>query len=387
MSMSNEIVPVRCSIVRGGTSKAIFLMNNQLPADPKAREKMILAIFGSPSLRQLDGLGGADITTSKVAIIGPPTRPDADIDYTFGQVSMDVPFVDFGGNCGNISSGVAPFAIHHGLVNAVEPETTVRIHMTNTDNILVAKVQVKDGEPCVDGDCEIGGVPGTASPIEMDWSDVRGSATGKLLPTGNAQDEIEMDGKKFSVSIVDAGNICVYVKAADFGLTGYETPAQINGDKELSARLEHLRALACQKIGLVERWEDARLVTPYQPFLVLVAPPADYDTYTGQHVAKADTDIVVRCSVMLSIVKAFPGTGTCCTGNAARIKGSLVYEMLSPESRAKEVLSIGHPTGTIQVTSIVEDDSGQLPKMKKVSFIRTARVLMDGTTYVRKSVL
>ena len=159
--MSNEIVPVRCSIVRGGTSKAIFLMNNQLPADPKAREKMILAIFGSPSLRQLDGLGGADITTSKVAIIGPPTRPDADIDYTFGQVSMDVPFVDFGGNCGNISSGVAPFAIHHGLVNAVEPETTVRIHMTNTDNILVAKVQVKDGEPCVDGDCEIGGVPGT----------------------------------------------------------------------------------------------------------------------------------------------------------------------------------------------------------------------------------
>ena len=348
---------------------------------------MILAIFGSPSLRQLDGLGGADITTSKVAIIGPPTRPDADIDYTFGQVSMDVPFVDFGGNCGNISSGVAPFAIHHGLVNAVEPETTVRIHMTNTDNILVAKVQVKDGEPCVDGDCEIGGAPGTASPIEMDWSDVRGSATGKLLPTGNAQDEIEMDGKKFSVSIVDAGNICVYVKAADFGLTGYETPAQINGDKELSARLEHLRALACQKIGLVERWEDARLVTPYQPFLVLVAPPADYDTYTGQHVAKEDTDIVVRCSVMLSIVKAFPGTGTCCTGNAARIKGSLVYEILSPESRAKEVLSIGHPTGTIQVTSIVEDDSGQLPKMKKVSFIRTARVLMDGTTYVRKSVL
>ena len=391
--MSNEIVPVRCSIVRGGTSKAIFLMNNQLPADPKAREKMILAIFGSPSLRQLDGLGGADITTSKVAIIGPPTRPDADIDYTFGQVSMDVPFVDFGGNCGNISSGVAPFAIHHGLVNAVEPETTVRIHMTNTDNILVAKVQVKDGEPCVDGDCEIGGVPGTASPIEMDWSDVRGSATGKLLPTGNAQDEIEMDTVHvegygdFEASIVDAGNICVYVKASDFGLTGYETPAQINGDKELSARLEHLRALACQKIGLVERWEDARLVTPYQPFLVLVAPPADYDTYTGQHVAKEDTDIVVRCSVMLSIVKAFPGTGTCCTGNAARIKGSLVYEMLSPESRAKEVLSIGHPTGTIQVTSIVEDDSGQLPKMKKVSFIRTARVLMDGTTYVRKSVL
>jgi 2-methylaconitate cis-trans-isomerase PrpF len=387
--MSNEVLDIRCSIVRGGTSKAIFLMNNELPADPKARESVILAVFGSPSLRQLDGLGGADITTSKVAIIGPPTRPDADIDYTFGQVSMDEHFVDFGGNCGNISSGVAPFAIHHGLVNAVEPITTVRIHMTNTDNILIAKVYVKDGKPCVDGDCVIGGVPGTGSPIEMDWSDVTGSATGKLLPTGNAKDEIEMDGKTYTVSIVDAGNICVYVRAEDFGLTGYETPAQINEDKGLSAKLEHLRALACQKIGLVDTWQEARIKTPYQPFLVLLAPPADYDTYTGQHVAAEDTDIVVRCSVMLSIVKAFPGTGTACTGNAARVKGSLVYEMLSEASRRKEKLSIGHPTGTIEVTSIVEDgeDDAVIPKMKKVAFIRTARVLMDGTTYVRKSVL
>lgn len=385
--MDNEILDVRCSIVRGGTSKAIFLMNNDLPADPEKREKLILAIFGSPSLRQLDGLGGADITTSKVAIIGPPTRPDADIDYTFGQVSMDEPFVDFGGNCGNISSGVAPFAIHHGLVNAVEPITTVRIHMTNTDNILIAKVHVKDGRPCVDGDCVIGGVPGTGSPIEMDWSDVTGSATGNLLPTGKPKEEIELDGKSYTVSIVDAGNICVYVRAQDFGLTGYETPAQINENKELSAKLEHLRGIACQRIGLVDTWEEAKIKTPYQPFLVLLAPPSDYDTYTGQHVAAADTDLVVRCSVMLSIVKAFPGTGTACTGCAARIKGSLVYDMLGETGRQKQILSIGHPTGTIQVISIAEDTKEVVPKMKKVAFIRTARVLMDGITYVRKSVL
>ena len=385
--MANEVLHVKCSIVRGGTSKAVFILNNQLPKDPAEREKVILAVFGSPSLRQLDGLGGADITTSKVAIIGPPTRPDADVDYTFGQVSMDVPFVDFGGNCGNISSGVAPFAIHAGLVNAVEPVTTVRIHATNTGNILIAKVRTENGEPCIDGDCVIGGVEGSSSPIEMDWSDFQGSATGKLLPTGNAKDIIEMDGRAYEVSIVDAANILVYVKASDFGLTGKETPMQINSDKELSAKLEKLRGLACQKIGLVDSWEEAKVKTPYQPFLVLLSEPDDYDTYTGEHIAAADTDIVVRCSVMLSIVKAFPGTGTACTGCAARIKGTLVNEMLSEESKKKELLSIGHPTGTIQVTSIAEENGEMIPNIKKISFLRTARVLMDGITYVRKSAL
>ncbi len=385
--MANEILNVKCSIVRGGTSKAIFIMDNQLPKDPAAREKVILAVFGSPSLRQLDGLGGADITTSKVAIIGPPTRPDCDVDYTFGQVSMDVPFVDFGGNCGNISSGVAPFAIHAGLVRAVEPVTTVRIHTTNTGNVLIAKVRTENGEPCIDGDCVIGGVEGSSSPIEMDWSDFQGSATGKLLPTGNPKDVISMDGKDYEVSIVDAANILVYVRASDFGLTGKETPMQINADKELSARLEKLRGLACQKIGLVKRWEDAKVQTPYQPFLTLISEPGDYDTYTGGHVSAEETDIVVRCSVMLSVVKAFPGTGTACTGCAARVKGTLVNEMLSEASKKKELLTIGHPTGTIQVTSIAEDNGQMIPDIKKISFLRTARVLMDGITYVRKSVL
>lgn len=385
--MSNEVLNVRCSIVRGGTSKAVFIPENQLPTDPAEREKVILAVFGSPSLRQLDGLGGADITTSKVAIIGPSSRPDADVDYTFGQVSMDEPFVDFGGNCGNISSGVGPYAIHAGLVRAEEPVTTVRIHATNTGNLLIAKVRTKDGEPCIDGDCVIGGVEGTSSPIEMDWSDFQGSATGKLLPTGNPSDIIEFDGERHEVSIVDAANILVYVRASEFGLTGYETPMQINADKALSARLEKLRGLACQKIGLVEKWEDARTKTPYQPFLVLLAPPADYDTYTGVHVAKEDTDIVVRCSVMLSIVKAFPGTGTACTGCAARIHGTVVNQMLSEASKAKTQLSIGHPTGTIQVNSIHEETGEVIPKIKTISFLRTARVLMDGICYVRKSTL
>jgi len=385
--MQNDVLAIKCSIVRGGTSKAVFIMENELPRDLAAREKMILALFGSPSLRQLDGLGGADSTTSKVAIIGPPSRPDADVDYTFGQVSMQEAFVDFGGNCGNISSGVGPFAIHSGLVRGVEPVTTVRIHMTNTGHILKAAVRVKDGFPCVDGECVIGGVPGTAAPIEMDWSGATGCTTGKVLPTGNPVDTIEMEGKQYTLSVVDGGNTVIYVRAADFGYTGLESPAQFNEDKEFSRKVEKLRGLVCQKIGLVERPEDAVAKMPYQPFLALLTGPCDYDTYTGEHVAKDQVDIVARISVMQNIVKAYPGTATAATGCAARIKGTLVYDILGEQGRAKETLSIGHPTGTIQVVSVAEEGEGLVPKMKKLSFIRTARVLLDGIAYVRRSVL
>ena len=177
--MFSDSEMIKCSIVRGGTSKAIFIMENELPKDAALRDKIILSLFGSPDMRQIDGLAGADITTSKLAIIGPATIDGADVDYTFGQVSMTEPFIDYGGNCGNISSGVGPYAINNGLVVPVEPVTTVRIHLTNSGNILIARVPVKNGKSAVDGDCVIGGVPGAGAGIEMDWSGVVGSTTGK----------------------------------------------------------------------------------------------------------------------------------------------------------------------------------------------------------------
>jgi 2-methylaconitate cis-trans-isomerase PrpF len=388
VTVSNELLPVKVSIVRGGTSRAVFIMDNELPNNENLRDKIILAIFGSPSLRQLDGLGGADITTSKLAIIGPSSHPEADVDYTFGQVSMDEPLVDYKGNCGNISSGVGPYAINMGLVKPIEPITTVRIHMTNSHKILIAKVRVQNGKACVDGDCAIGGVPGTGSRIDMDWSTAWGTFTGKLLPTGKRLDEFEIEGKKFKLSVVDAGNIVIYIKAQEFGLTGTETPAQINSDENILQKIERLRGLVSEKIGLVKHWSDAIREIPYQPFFCLITEPVDYDTYTGEHVRKKDVDIVARMYLMGSVVKAFPGTATACTGFAARIKDTLVYSMLSENSRTKEQITIGHPTGIITVTSIHEDGpEGELPKMKEVSFIRTARVLMEGITYVRKSVL
>ncbi len=386
MDQEQHIVP--CSIVRGGTSKAIFVMENELPAAGALRDTMILALFGSPSLRQLDGLGGADPTTSKLAIIGPSSRPDADVDYTFGQVSLTRAFVDYGGNCGNISSAVGPYAINHGLVRPVEPVTTVRIHLTNSGSLLLARVRVKNGKACVDGDCVIGGVPGSGSPIEMDWTGAQGAITGKLLPTGNPRDVIEFDGKACEVSVVDTGNLIIYARARDFGLRGTEPPDVMNADKELLEKTEKLRGLIAQKIGLVDDWRKAWDTIPYNPFLTLLTPPTAYDTYTGEHVPAEDLDLVARIYVMLTYVKAFPGTATACTGCAARIPGTLVHDLLGEAGRAKTAITIGHATGTITVNSEAENAAdGGLPTIRKISFLRTARVLMDGLAYVRASEL
>lgn len=220
----SDMIRIPTVIMRGGTSKAIFLKKNDLPTDQKLRDKIILAIFGSPDVRQIDGLGGADPLTSKLAIIGPSTRPDADVEYTFAQVSFTDAYVDYSGNCGNISSAVAPFAIDESIVAATEPVTRVRIYNTNTGKMLYSDVQVKDGKARVTGDCKIDGVPGTGAEILMDFASTAGAATGKLLPTGNVTDFIETSHGKLEVSMVDCANPCVFVRAKDIGMKGTESP-------------------------------------------------------------------------------------------------------------------------------------------------------------------
>ncbi len=279
--MHPEMEMLRCAIVRGGTSKGVFILKHDLPSDPVKRDKVICAVYGSPDVRQIDGLGGADVLTSKLAIISPSTRKDADVDYTFGQVSMDAEFVDYGGNCGNISSAVGGFAIDEGLVTPKEPVTTVRIHLTNSNNILVAEVPVKNGRAQVEGDFAIDGCPGTGAKITLDWSDTVGCITGKLLPTGNTKDCITIDGKGYPVSIVDAANPLVFIHARSLGLKGTESPSQIEADKGLMALIEKIRGTACVMIGLVNKPEEAATKTPYQPFFAIVSEPADYQTISG----------------------------------------------------------------------------------------------------------
>src|SRR5216684_2581561 len=219
---------LQCTIMRGGTSKGLFFLEEDLPRDAQQRTECLLRAFGSPDVRQIDGLGGADPLTSKAAIIRKSATPGVDVEYTFGQVSLTEPFVDFSGNCGNISSAVGPFAIDKGLVPAVEPVTSVRIFNTNTKKMIVADVPVRDGRVVTQGTYKINGVPGTGAEIKMHFVDPGGAITGKLLPTGNVVDKIKMEsGQTVDVSIVDAGNLAGFIRSEQVGLRGDELPAEI----------------------------------------------------------------------------------------------------------------------------------------------------------------
>jgi hypothetical protein len=383
--MHPEMEMLRCAIVRGGTSKGVFIMKNEYPEDPAKRDAVVLSVYGSPDVRQIDGLGGADVLTSKLAIISPSTRPDADVDYTFGQVSFETALVDYSGNCGNISSAVGPFAIDEGLVAPVEPITTVRIHMTNSDRILIAEVPVKDGKAMVDGDYAIDGVPGTGAKIAMDWSDVVGGITGKLLPTGNAKDTIEVDGIKYTVSIVDAGNPVVFINAASLEMKGTESPNEIESNKPLMELIEKIRGHATVMCGMLDNPENAKTESPYIPFFYIISPPADYRTVSGTTVKAGHIDLVARALFMLKPHKAIQVSGSLCTGAAARVPGTIVGDVLRETARTRSTINIGHPSGTFPVEAEAETVDGQV-KIKRLRVFRTARRIMDGYVYVRKSV-
>jgi 2-methylaconitate cis-trans-isomerase PrpF len=383
--MHPEMEMLRCALVRGGTSKAVFIMKNELPRDPALRDKVILAIYGSPDVRQIDGLGGADVLTSKLAIISPPSRQDADVDYTFGQVSFETEFIDYKGNCGNISSAVGPFAIDEGLVEAVEPFTTVRIHLTNSGNILIAEVPVKGGKACVAGDYAIDGCPGTGAKITLDWSDVTGAFTGKLLPTGRVKDIFTVEGREYEVSLVDAGNPMVFIAASSLGMKGTESPGQIEGNPALMALIEKIRSQAAVIYGLVDKAEDAAGRSPYNPFFAIVSPPAPYQALNGHKVGAEDADIVSRLLFMLKTHKTYPVTGTVGTGAALRVPGTVAWDMLADAARAKTIYRIGHPGGVIPVEAESREENGAI-KITRLGVYRTARRLMDGYVYVRKEI-
>ena len=256
-------IAIPCSVMRGGTSKGLYFKAEDLPADPAARDKVLLAVMGSPDPRQIDGLGGANPLTSKVAVVGPPTRDDVDVDYLFLQVVVDQAEVSDSQNCGNILAGIGPFAIEHGLVPARDGVTDVRIHMVNTKSVAVARIQTPGGKVEYAGDARIDGVPGTAAPIPIDFLDVAGSSCGKLLPTGNAKDVI--DGVE--LTCIDNGMPVVVMRAAAFGKTGYETPEELEADAALKQRVEAIRL----KVGPLMNLGDVTKKTV--PKMCLVAPP------------------------------------------------------------------------------------------------------------------
>jgi len=390
--------PVRCVIMRGGTSKAVFLREPDLPASPEARLKTILAIFGSPDQRQIDGLGGADPLTSKVAIIGPvragnPRAAHTHLTYTFGQVEIAEPEVDYISLCGNISAAVGAYAVYEGFVEPTEPITVVRVYNTNLDRVLTLEVPVEGGRPREHGDYAVPGVPGTGARILVDLSDTAGGATGSLLPTGRAIDRLEVAGVgAIDVSLVDIGNAHVFVRARDVGLAGTETAAEIDADADLTSRLERIRGAAAYHMKMVSSPERARQDSPATPLLGIVSPPADYRNDIGDcTVRAADSDLVSRLMFMQRMHKTYAGTSTVCTGVASRLPGTVVHEVtrreavdhaaFNQDAIKKDLVRIGHPAGVIETETRVER-SGDVFVVRRATLGRTARRILEGYVFV-----
>jgi 2-methylaconitate cis-trans-isomerase PrpF len=381
-----ETRAIRATILRGGSSKGVYLLENDLPQDPVLREKVILAIFGSPDKRQIDGLGGADPLTSKVAIVGPSTREGVDVEYTFGQVAFDQAKVHTHAICGNISSGVGPYAVDQGLVKAIEPITTVKIYNTNTKKILTAQVPVKEGRAAVEGDYAIAGVPGTGAKVTLDFSDTAGALTGKLLPTGNLQDTIELgENEQITVSIVDAAVCQVFVRAEDLGLTGTESSLEVDSRPELLQKLETIRCIAATMAGLAPSPEAAAVESRNTPHIVFFTEPKDYINHlTEEKIAADQIDLVARMMFMQIMHKTYAGTGSLCTSVAAAIPGTNINEAVRKQAIEDQLIRIGHPAGIIPVEVEVEHNGGERI-LKKAAIGRTARRIMDGYVYIRNS--
>ena len=355
--MSQTRIP--CLLMRGGTSKGAYFLASDLPAGQEQRDRVLLAAMGSPDPRQIDGLGGADPLTSKVAIIGPSARPEADVDYLFAQVVVDEPRVDYGQNCGNILAGVGPFAIERGLVAIQGEVTLVRIFMENTGQIAVARVSTPGGRVAYGGDAHIDGVPGSAAPVIVDFADVAGSSCGALLPTGNARDTF--DG--IEVTCIDNGMPVVLLRAEDLGRSGYESREQLDADAELKARLESIRLQAGPRMNLGDVGQ--RNV----PKMCLIAPPRE-----GGAIATRSF-IPHRCHASIGVFGAVSAATACL------VEGSVAAAVARVEPGEVQRLSVEHPTGEFSVELRLQDG-----RLAGCGLLRTARLLFDGQVCVPTAV-
>jgi 2-methylaconitate cis-trans-isomerase PrpF len=362
--------------MRGGSSKGIVVRGSDLPADPAERDRVLLAIMGSPDPygRQLDGMGGGLSSVSKVVIVDPPSRPDADVDYLFAQVAVDQALVDYGANCGNMSAAVGPYAVEHGLVDARDGEALVRINQINTAKMIHARFAVEDGKAVTAGDLAIAGVAGTGARIRLDFLDPGGAVTSALLPTGHVVDQV--DSEDFGVidlTLLDASNAAAFVRARDIGLTGAELPDAIEAVPGLMAKLDRLRRQAGVLMGLADK-PDA--VGPSNPRLVIVAAPAPFQTLSGETIGAAEHDIGVRMLNMGRAHRAIALTTAMGVGIACRIEGTVAHE-LTVATGSPDEIRVGNPSGVVSVGAEVRREGDEWICDSGVVY-RTARTLMRG---------
>jgi 2-methylaconitate cis-trans-isomerase PrpF len=372
--------------MRGGTSKAIVFHARDLPADRAQWDEIFLAAIGSPDPhgRQLDGMGGGISSLSKVCVIGPPSRADADIDYTFAQVQVKDARVDYGANCGNMSSAMGPFAVDEGLVKASGREAMVRIHNTNTRKIIHSHFLLEDGVAAVDGDLEIPGVAGSGSPVRLEFMDPGGATTRRLLPTGNAVDVLDVPGVgKIRASMIDAANACVFVAASDIGATGSELPDALDAAPELMNKLAAVRIAASVAMGITRTPEEAALKRSV-PFVGFVAPAMETSTLAGDMITAHDTDLVGRMISNGQPHRALPLTGSLCMAVAARIEGSVVHEAVRAAADPDAAIRIAMPSGILVVAATVRNRDGAW-HAEQGAFYRTQRRLFEGRVLARAS--
>ena len=371
--------------MRGGTSKAIVFHARDLPSSRAQWEPIFLSVIGSPdpNMRQLNGMGGGVSSLSKVCVIGPPTHPDADVDYTFAQVLIDKARVDYNSNCGNMSSAIGPFAVDEGLVAKPRSgEAVVRIHNTNTKKIIVSRFGMDGDEAAVAGDMALDGVAGTGAPIRLEFMEPGGAKTGKLLPTGKAADMLEVPGVgRMPVSMIDAANPCVFVPAEAIGATATEPPTEIEGNSQLMAKLEAIRRAASVAMGIAPDIEKAGNLSV--PLVAFVAPPVAMSVLSGRKLAPADMDIAVRMMSNGQAHRATPLTGALCLAVATRIPGSIPHEMARRLAEDTSQIRIGHASGVIVVDARIGQAAGGQPHAEYAAVYRTARRLFDGRVHYR----
>ena len=354
---------IPCTMMRGGTSKGAYFLASDLPSDVAQRDRILLNVMGSPDPRQIDGIGGADPLTSKVAVVSRSTRPGIDVDYLFLQVWVDRAEVSGKQNCGNILAGVAPFAIEQGLVRGCDPATKVRNFMVNTSQTVVATIQTPGGKPEYQGNARIDGVPGTAAPIPLSFSDTAGSTCGALLPTGRAVDVVN----GIEVTCIDNGMPVVVMRASDLGRTGYETRDQLDDDTELKARVEAIRL----QVGPMMNLGDVKNQTV--PKMILVAPPREGGVVSTRSFIphRAHATIGVFAAVSVATACLLPGSPA---SSVAKI----------PDGATKMML-VEHPTGASPVSLTTEERDGQVV-VTEAAIISTARALFEGRVLVPEDV-
>ena len=384
-------VRIPAVFMRGGTSKAIIFHARDLPEDREAWAPIFRSAIGAndPSGRQLDGMGGGVSSLSKICIIGPPSRPYADVDYTFAQIGVFDDTVDYGGNCGNMSSAIGPFAIDEGLVPPpADGRAVVRIHNTNTQKIIVSHFAVEGGQAAVDGTMVLDGVAGTGAPIRLEFMAPGGARTGKLLPTGRPIDELDVPGLgHIAASLVDAANPCVFVAAESLGCSGTEMPAIIEADAALMAKFQAVRQAASVAMGLARDLGEAARIKSV-PKIAMVTSPRESTTLAGAKLTPADMDIMVRMISVGQPHRAVALTCAMCLAVATRLPGTI------PALRAKDLaadasaIRIAHPSGTTHVDAKVTPASANGPAHAEYAAVyRTARRLFEGAVLVRSAAI